>query len=138
MKLYHGTRAAYVPSIEQSGLIPSYEPGADKDFVGRDRWQRKPAVYLTADEDVATAFAKFVANRSGDKPAVLEVNLPDDERGRLQKDEASTNLDAWRFEGRIEPSQIRPGRVTSAPEIGNGNSILSLFAALAASLEKAT
>jgi len=112
MKLYHGTRAAYVPSIEQSGLIPSYEPGADKDFVGRDRWQRKPAV--------------------------LEVNLPDYERGRLQKDEASTNLDAWRFEGRIDPSQIRPGRVTSAPEIGNGNSILSLFAALAASLEKAT
>jgi hypothetical protein len=132
MKLYHGTRAACVPSIEQSGLIPSYEPGADKDFVARDKWQnRTPAVYVTADPDVATGFAKFVAGNAGDKPAVLEIDLPDSERGRLQRDEAAPDCNAYRYEGRIDPSHIKPGRVTSAPEIGNGDPILQLFRELA-------
>lgn len=131
MKLYHGTRQAYAADIEAHGLIPQGKPGADANWSCRAKWsKRKPAVYLTTDQDAASQFANYVAREYHDKPAVFEVDLPDAERGRLQIDEAAPTMQAYRLEGAVDPAWIRPAAITSHAAIGDGNDLLAILAGL--------
>jgi SPP1 gp7 family putative phage head morphogenesis protein len=105
--LYHGTSAENVQKILSKGIDVGQ---------GKRNWDysERGKVYLTKDlERVAIPFGALAAFKNtgkgvGAKFAVLEVKLPDKERGKLIEDEhlAGMGMDSFTFSGKIDASYI--------------------------------
>lgn len=117
MRLYHGTKAEYLADIRKRGLIPCCKPGNDSIWHAASRWQspaRKHSVFVTPAEDVAAMFGGYLDMH---QPAIVTIDLPDSERGKLHIDEAGGDNDFMRFEGSIKPEWIVDAREITPGEM---------------------
>lgn len=91
IKLYHGTARRNLPAIKREGLRPRGAPGADTAWpycrAMHASADRDASVFVTPHVDVAAMFADIAGGRPG-AGAVIEIELPDDERRNIVPDEA--------------------------------------------------
>ncbi|MEK7112855.1 MAG: hypothetical protein AAB875_06100, partial [Patescibacteria group bacterium] len=96
----HGTTAAHVESILQSGLLASKSghvwPGVSE--AGR--------TYITSDPKWALGWAVEAIQRTGGgSPVLLRVSIPSAEAGKLEEDPGFFDR-SYKFEGDIKPEWI--------------------------------
>lgn len=111
---YHGTLAKYTDSIAKHGIRIK---GAHRNY-GKEYYQghRGESVYVAKDLATAKVWAKEVSENDGggksDRPVVMRVEIPHDQRSKIMTDELGTaqfdpTVHNLRFEGKIKPDWIK-------------------------------